>query len=231
MATRLVRHLHLPPIQEQPCHQGSLMTIYREELDKFFSLLNTDRIKQLLERDKCYTHVDNYLLAMVFVYFKRSGLSVIEYSVDNFWLCLYLAHDQEEDEEELKWELLPWALGQYWGTTYLQFLMKKDQLWRKMACRSVVSRRQCEQIMALSAKSGAWHRVRGEEHGGAVRRGEGQFVPGGPGVQTPQCVRCEGQEERRQECFLVSEDMDVEEDVDRDSGMETDGELELFPEE
>ena len=175
--------------------------------------------------------MDNYLLAMVFVYFKRSGLSLADYSVENFWLCLYLAHDQEEDEEELKWELLPWALGPNWMASFLPFLLEKDQLWMRMDCRSVVSSRQCEQIMAISATAGVWGR--GEEHGGAVRRGEGHFVPGGPAGQVPLCVRCQGQGSRREEIlgyFLVSERMDMEEEVDRDSGMETEGELELFPE-
>ena len=158
-----------------------------------------------------------------------------EYNTHNFWLCLYLAHDQEEDEEELKWELFSWALGDDWVTAYPKFLVQKDKLWKKMDCRSVVSRRQCEQIMGISGRSGAWDRVRGEEHGGAVRRGEGQFVPSGPGVMT-KCFRCKG-EKKGQECFLVTEEMDVVEEEeeedhhDRDSGMETDGEMELFPEE
>ena len=94
MTTRPVRHLHLPAMEEvKPAYQASYMTIVKEELDIFFSLLNTSPIKQLLEKDKCYSHVDNYLLAMVFVYFKRSGLSLSEYTVDKFWLALYLAHN------------------------------------------------------------------------------------------------------------------------------------------
>ena len=231
MTARKVRHLHLPPVQDQPAHRDSLMTIHREELDKFFSLIKEDTLKQLLDIDKCNNYVDNYLLAMVFVYFKRLELSLAEYSVDNFWLCLYLAHDQEEDEEELKWELLPWALGPTWEISVPQFLKDKDQLWRRMDCRSVVSRQQCEQIMAISHSTGVWCRARGEKHGGAVRRVSVQFVPGGPGSQAPLCVRC--QKPGTQEILLVTQKMDVEEEhqteEERDSGMETDGEMELFP--
>ena len=233
MTARQVRHLLLP-VQDQAVHQASFMTIQRVELDKFFILLKTEPIKQLLQKDRCYNHVDNYLLAMVFVYFKRSGLSLAEYSMENFWLCLYLAHDQEEDEEELKWELFSWALGDNWRNTYPKFLVEKDKLWKKMNCKSVVSRRQCEQIMVISSSSYAWDRVRGEEHGGAVRRAEREFVGAGTGA-TPQCVRCRGKGEKRKEYFIITEEMDVEQEEvyndDRDSEMETDGEIELFPEE
>ena len=52
MTSRQVRHLQLPSVQEQPVHQATFMTIYKEELDMFFSLLITDPIKQLLEKDK-----------------------------------------------------------------------------------------------------------------------------------------------------------------------------------
>ncbi len=36
-----------------------------------------------------------YLLAMVFVYFKRAELQHTEYTQHNFWVCLHLAHDAE----------------------------------------------------------------------------------------------------------------------------------------
>ena len=88
-------------------------------------------------------------------------------------------------------------------------------------------------ITSISSFPFAWGRARGKEHGGAVRRGE--FVQSPPGV-TPTCVRCEGKDVKREESYIVTEEMDVEEDEeentdDFDSGMETEGELELFPEE
>ena len=128
MTGRQMRHLHLPADQDKAYYRDSLMTISGKEVDTFFTLLCSDMIKQFLTNDECNNHADNYLLAMVFVYFKRINLSLAEYSVHNFWLCLYLAHDQEEDEEELKWELLPWALGPILSLSYLQFLKEKDQL-------------------------------------------------------------------------------------------------------
>jgi hypothetical protein len=62
-------------------------------------------------------------------------------------------------EEELNRELLSWALDDDWMASY-------DDLWKKMDCTSVVSRRWCEKIMGISARSGAWDRVRGELLGG-----------------------------------------------------------------
>ena len=106
-----------------------------KELKKFASLLSSEKIALLLKRDKAYTYVDNYLLAVVFVYFKRAGLRLEEYSEEKFFLCLYLAHDMEEDNEQLKWDLLPWALGENWWEDRHRFLLSKDQLWGRMGHR------------------------------------------------------------------------------------------------
>ena len=112
--------------------QHGIISVSMRELDKFVSLLSSDRIALLMERDKCYNQVDNYLLATVFVYFKRAGLRLEEFNQENFFRCLYLAHDMEEDEEELKWELLPWALGDDDSSS---FFLSRDQLWRRMGYR------------------------------------------------------------------------------------------------
>ena len=61
----------------------------------------------------------------------------------------------EEDEEEEKYELFPWALGEGWMTSFPSFLRARDQLWRRMEFRAVVSRKTCEE-------------VRGEGEGGGV---------------------------------------------------------------
>ena len=112
-----------------------IMSVTARELERFEALLCQERISLLLEKDRCYNYCDNYLLATVLVYFKRAGLSLEEFKPANFWKCLYLAHDMEEDEERLKWELLPWALGQNWRNTMTTFLLSKDALWARMKYR------------------------------------------------------------------------------------------------
>ena len=114
-----------------------IMSVTTRDMESFVALLSQERIALLLEKDRCYNYVDNFLLATVLVYFKRAGLSLEEFRPDNFWKCLYLAHDMEEDEERLKWELLPWALGRNWRNTMTNFLLSKDELWARMRYRWV----------------------------------------------------------------------------------------------
>ena len=88
------------------------MMIQKTEMNAFVTLLKKAKnIQLLLDQDKCCNYVDNYLLAMVLVFFKRASLEIVEYTEENFWKCLYLTHDMEEDQDELKWELLAWVLG------------------------------------------------------------------------------------------------------------------------
>ena len=42
---------------------------------------------------------------------------------------------QEEDEEEMKWELLAWAMGDVWKRYIKAFLVSKDAIWKRMEFR------------------------------------------------------------------------------------------------
>ena len=85
-------------------------------------MLSDPVIKAFHAHDTCCLTSDRYLLAMVFVYFKKAKLEHEEYNRLNFFKALYLAHEMEEENDENRWEILPWALGRRWQGTVFRFL-------------------------------------------------------------------------------------------------------------
>ena len=63
----------------------------------------------------------------------------------------YLAHDIEEDNEDLKYEILPWVLGPYWRNNISHFLQKKDDIWARMNYRAIVSKKCCEEVIIIQS--------------------------------------------------------------------------------
>lgn len=140
-----------------------------EEMNEYFNLLHQNEIQHFLKRDACCLISDKYALAMVFTYFKRAKFNLQEYTKDHFYLALYLASDIEEDIDEYKYEIFPWALGTSWRSKFSGFLRRRDALLRRIGYRAIVSRKCCEEVMSFKSEHYAWKRERAEDHGGATR--------------------------------------------------------------
>lgn len=172
------------------------MIVTSDEITAFFKLFDDDVIQDFLWMDCCAKTADKYLLAMVFAYFKRAQYTTKQYSKLNFFTALYLANDMEEDEEDAKYDIFPWALGRNWRNTYPGFLRRRDRLLRTIQYRAAVSRKCCDEVMSLVPDHHIWKRERMPHHSGAIRKypdlmDDNEAVPMGPDTTPVHCTACE----------------------------------------
>ncbi|NXL30518.1 SPDYA protein, partial [Glaucidium brasilianum] len=179
------------PSHKYKCPRGPFLVIQRQEMTAFFKLFDDDLIQDFLWMDCCCKIADKYLLAMTFVYFKRANFTINEHTRINFFVALYLANTVEEDDEESKYDIFPWALGKAWRKLFLDFLKLRDQLWSRIDYRAIVSRRCCEEVMAIAPTHYIWQRERSMHHSGAMRNYNDEVpLPREPSATPTDCLLC-----------------------------------------
>ncbi|BFZ07062.1 hypothetical protein BsWGS_10101 [Bradybaena similaris] len=189
------KNLFSEPSKRPHSSANSCFIVKISEMNEFFKLTDDTVIQDFLRSDSCKRMADKYLIAMVFAYFKRANFSIRDYTRMNFFVGLYLASDVEEDEEEIKYEIFPWVLGVNWKKKYPSFLKLRDSLLRKIDYKAIISRRCCDEIMAIQPDNILWKRERPLHHGGATRNymkdPEDDGIPRGPHASPRFCSKCD----------------------------------------
>ncbi|XP_065068228.1 speedy protein A-like [Rhopilema esculentum] len=160
----------------------------------YFKLFDDEIIQDFMWNDGCAKLLDKYLIAMVYVYLRRAKLSTKQYNCINFFAALLLAHDMEEDDEEIKQEIFPWVFASKWKIGQLSLVKRKDSLLKRMNFRSLVSHQTCLEVFGLCPEHPLWQRERQPHHGGAIRiyppDDELPYNPRGPERSPVFCHQC-----------------------------------------
>ncbi|ESN96338.1 hypothetical protein HELRODRAFT_68524, partial [Helobdella robusta] len=91
-----------------------------------------------------------YLLATTFLYFKRcSTLKTMVFNQQNFFVALYIANEMEEDEDDYKYEIFPWALGENWSEEFAVFFQWRDSMLIDLDFNVIAEKSKCDEVFYM----------------------------------------------------------------------------------
>jgi hypothetical protein len=115
---------------------------------------------------------DNYLIAMAYIYLKRVDCIQAQYTFFNFLVALFLSHEMEEDDLDIKQEIVRIAMGggqQISAHSASFFAKRKTKLWTDLHFKTLVTKEECEQVMMTVLPGNyVWRRNRHDSHKGAA---------------------------------------------------------------
>ncbi|KRY43325.1 Speedy protein 1-A [Trichinella spiralis] len=139
-----------------------------EQVLSYLKFLENDpSVSAFLKFDYCHRYTDRFLLAVVFVYFRR--LEVYHYTKDLFYKLLFLAYEIFEDADEMKFEILAWDVGMHWLQCCKQFYKQKENLLFRLKCKVMVDYSLIKAIIDTCSDQAIWQRHRLLQHSGAMR--------------------------------------------------------------
>lgn len=119
--------------------------------------------QEFLEWDRDCEIADNYLISMALIYLLRARYSIQQFTFFNFMVALFLAHEVEEEDSELRVDLIRAAFGSRHVSheSFRLFMQKKDKLWLGTGYNVIVKREESESIMnRIMRDNYVWRRHR-----------------------------------------------------------------------
>lgn len=122
--------------------------------------------------DRCFMLADSYLLSMAYIYMRRANYTHQQMTFFNLLVALYLAHEVEEDDLDIKNDLVNIAMGGRSPVASVSsmrfFISRRGKLWTELKYRVMVTRGECEQVMrSVLVGNYIWRRNRHSSHAGA----------------------------------------------------------------
>lgn len=119
-----------------------------------------------MEWDRHFEIADNYLISVALIYMLRARYSVRQYTFFNMMIALYLAHEVEEEDSELRLDLVRAAFGSQFVSpeSYRLFMSKKEKLWLATGYNVIVKKEESDSVMnRIMRDNYVWRRMRSSQ--------------------------------------------------------------------